>query len=219
MDTRTTAAVGGIGALAFMLVGIGLWHVAGALDSMTNANVSVALQSAPTSSTPQTTNPVAARVLPRVPRPLGTGSARASVEAEKTVSALVTVAGVGTLNNLIALKSDLTCAISTLGSPLARTGTVYLSEGNLRGDFATTIDGRTLESSMLETGGYLYAWMAIGTHGVRLLAASTASGSAVVSYGGINPTQELSYSCNLWKADASRFAPPANIAFTDTLGN
>ena len=220
MDTRTTAAVGGIGMLAFMLVGIGLWHVAGVLDSMTNADVSVALQAASSTTGSQITEegPVPP-LLPRVPRRIGTGAVSASAGSEKIVSAPVTVAGVGTLDNLLTYKSDLTCAVTTLGTALPRTGTVYLSDGDLRGDFNITVDGRSLHSSMIDAGGYLYAWMDAGTHGVRLLAASSVSGSAIVSYGGVNPVQEISYSCNLWKAGHTQFAPPSSIAFTDTAGN
>lgn len=217
MNTRTTAAVGGIGVLAFMLVGIGLWHVAGVLDSVTNANVDVALQAATETPAQQGAVTPAARVLPRLPRPIATGAASAATETEQTVSEPVSVAGVGTLMSLLSFRSNLTCAVSTTGPGLYRAGTVYVSDGELRGDFVTT--GSGVRSSMIDAGGYLYAWMSAGTHGVRLLAASSASASAIVAYGGINPIQQVSYSCNLWKADLSEFTPPSAVTYTDTAGN
>ncbi len=222
MNTKATAVVGSIGLIAFSLVGAGLWHIAGVLDMQAGARIAAlaaATSSAPSASA-TTTTVVAIQRLPRFPRRAQSdASASSSVGVEEVVSAPVEVTGIGSLNHLMGLGSNLTCSVSTTGPAPRRFGTAYLSGSLARVNLNTVIGSSDLSSAMIDADGYLYVWMPVGTHGIKLLAASGASGSAAVSYGGIDPSQTLSYSCNLWKTDTSLFVPPQNIAFTDTAGN
>lgn len=222
MNTKATAAVGSIGLIAFSLVGAGLWHIAGVLDMQAGARVAAlasATSSAP-SVTASATPAVAIQRLPRFPRRAqADASASSSIGVEEVVSAPVEVTGIGSLNYLMGLGSNLTCSVSTIGPTLRRSGTAYLSGSLARVSLNTAVGNSTFSSAMIDAGGYLYVWAQGGTHGIKLLAASGASGSAAVSYGGVDPSQTLSYSCNLWKTDASLFVPPQSIAFTDTAGN
>ncbi len=84
---------------------------------------------------------------------------------------------------------------------------MYVADGEMRVNFAHT--------SMIDDGAYFYAWTDGASQGLKLLAASSASGSAIAANGGFDPASNISFACNPWTANMSVFVPPASISFSN----
>ena len=112
--------------------------------------------------------------------------------------------GIGSLLYLLGLRQSLVCSVKTESGTM-RSGTLYVAAGMARANFTN--------SSMIDDGSYLYAWTMGATTGTKLPAPLGVSGSAIVSKGGVDPTTDLSFSCNPWAADASVFVPPTSVSF------
>ena len=116
------------------------------------------------------------------------------------------ISGITPLAYLFSLKQSLLCAIQTTDS-YKRSGTMYVADGKMRVNFART--------SMIDDGMYFYAWTDGAAQGLRLLAASSASGSAIAGSGGFDPASNISFACNPWTANMSVFVPPASVSFSN----
>ncbi len=157
------------------------------------------------SSTPATTTPSTAS---SGTTHKTTASKPSSTQAAPKASAQV--GGVGSLNELVAFKQSLSCSFAT-ESGTRRSGTLYIAGGELRANFT---DGM----SMINDGLHYYAWENGATTGLKLSSSMSVTGSVLASHGAIDPTASLSYACNPWTTDASVFAPPASVTFTNSSG-
>ncbi len=136
----------------------------------------------------------------------GSGTAqRTTVPAPAPAKA----SGVTPLSYIFSLKQSLVCSIRTTGTSIQRSGTMYIADGEMRANFTS--------SSMIDDGTYLYVWQGGASKGLKLLAASSASGSAIASNGGFDPSTPLSFACNSWTKNASLFTPPASVSFSNSL--
>lgn len=124
----------------------------------------------------------------------------------------------GSLVDLINGGSNVTCNFNTPTDEngFSNKGTVYISSGNMRGDFVTTTDGKVTNMSMIRNGNDNYIWGDEMETGIKMtlsqedLAAETNETSKYVDL-----NQKLDYKCNPWGVDQSKFNPPSNIKFTD----
>ena len=146
--------------------------------------------------------PVAATSTPKaaVKSPTKTASTPAPVPTKPTAK----TAGIASLSFLLGLKQPLICSVKTMSGP-ARSGTAYVAMGMARANFTS--------SSMIDDGTYLYAWTNGAATGLKLLAASSVSGSAIASNGGVDLATNLSFSCNPWITDTSFFVQPSSVSF------
>lgn len=119
------------------------------------------------------------------------------------------VVGITPVSYLFSLKEPLVCSFKTTGTSAQRSGTLYVADGKMRANLAT--------ATMLDDGMYLYVWASGATSGLKLLAASSVSGSAMASNGGFDLATPLSFACNPWTKDASVFVPPSSVSFSNTL--
>ena len=173
----------------------GVWYLSSRPQGWSDVAVPVASTTAPVStSTVQT--PTAAKPAP----------VRTTTKPTPPVPAKVT--GVGPLSYLFGLKQSLVCSISTR-TGTKRSGTMYVAGGQMRVNFSN--------SSMIGDGTYLYVWTTGATKGLKLLAASSAAGSAIAMNGGFDPAYDISYGCNPWSVNASVFALPAQVSFSNSL--
>lgn len=162
-------------------------------------------------NTPSASAPAApvATTTPATTTPKTTTTKAAAPATKKPVAATsAKIAGVGTIPYLISLKQDLVCTVKTM-SGYSRIGTMYISGGKMRGNFAG--------SSMIDDGTHLYAWMTGAIKGIVLLAGTSASGSAIAINGGVDLATDLSFACNPWTIDASVFTPPSSVSFFNSL--
>ena len=98
-------------------------------------------------------------------------------------------------------------------------GTVMVSAGKMRGDFAVTTDGKTTQSHMIVDGTTSYIWTEGQTTGFKMAfnpeATAQPAAPGAAPAGGINTDQKLDYTCNPGVADSSVFNLPAGINFME----
>ncbi|MFZ2167499.1 MAG: hypothetical protein WAV50_01365 [Minisyncoccia bacterium] len=138
-------------------------------------------------------------------QPSATSPVKKAGTTQKVAPAKVT--GLNPIAYLYSLKEPLVCSMKTT-SGYARAGTMYIANGKMRANLGS--------SAMIADGMYLYAWAQGASTGLKLLAATSASGSAIAAAGGFDPATPVSYSCNPWVADASVFTPPTGVSFSNT---
>jgi hypothetical protein len=106
-------------------------------------------------------------------------------------------------------------------------GTVYVSSGKMRGDFQSTDNGKTNASHMINDGTFVYVWSDGQKQGYKMSLESVKKEASQVSMApgnnssdktpsqAVNMKQQSDYSCGSWSADASVFAMPSGVTFTD----
>lgn len=119
--------------------------------------------------------------------------------------------GYGSIQSLIALRTDLICSISESKGATKRSGTVYIANDMMRGDFFTTT-----AISMIDNGTELYAWKSGNTQGIELSAVKSVDNAAIAIWGAIDPTENLNYICHPWIVNPDFFTLPMGIIFSAT---
>jgi len=105
-------------------------------------------------------------------------------------------------------------------------GTVYISDGKMRGDFQSQNSGKTESSHMLNDGSYVYMWTDGQSNGYKMsleivkqeaaqVTTSPSNGNSQQPSQTVNLQQKSNYSCGPWSANSSLFTVPANVTFTD----
>jgi hypothetical protein len=119
--------------------------------------------------------------------------------------------GSGTIASLMAMGS-VTCTVNVAGTNPS-SGTVYVSGGKMRGDFTTTIQGKSMHASMINDGTYMYSWSTMAPEGVKIKVTAGAAASGASAHAGVNPSTNVNYNCSPWTVDAGQFTPPSAISF------
>lgn len=124
----------------------------------------------------------------------------------------------GALKDLFTMGGSQTCTFSSKAGTES-SGTVYVSGGNVRTDFVTSIEnGSTQQMHMIVKDNTSYMWGdALQGQGIKMSFADitepTASGSQ--QQAGFDANQSVDYSCKPWVATASVFELPAGVQFSD----
>ncbi len=129
-----------------------------------------------------------------------------------------TNSAMNSLMNLITSGSNVTCDynLPTDENGYSVKGTVYLSQGNMRGDFVTITEGKSTNMSMIRKGNDNYIWGDAIEAGIKMtldpedLQTETNEASKYVDL-----NKEVDMRCNPWGVDQSKFNPPTNVKFTD----
>lgn len=124
----------------------------------------------------------------------------------------------GSIVDLIKGGSNVMCNFNTTDDEngYTNTGTIYISSGNMRGDFVTTKEGKATNMSMIRNGNDNYIWGDEMETGIKMTISTedlTEETNENSKYVDLN--QKLDYKCNPWGVDQSKFTPPSNIKFTD----
>ena len=139
-----------------------------------------------------------------------------ATEEMEEVMESTNVSGEGTLRALIALGQDLSCDFVYDDEETSRSeGTVYLSGEKMRGDFTITMDGAEMESHIIRDGATGYTWGTTPAGSVAImfeLSEEDVEGEAS-SEQSIDLDQNLTYDCDVWSVDESKFVPPADLDF------
>lgn len=97
-------------------------------------------------------------------------------------------------------------------------GKVFIADGNIRGDFATTVQGMNIDTSMIVRDGFVYTWTSLANMGYKAKETKDAEqGQAIATSGQFGWNSEMigDYDCDPWTVDASKFTLPANITFQE----
>lgn len=107
-------------------------------------------------------------------------------------------------------------------------GTLYIGDGKMRGNFQSTDNGKTTASHMINDGKYVYIWTDGQKNGYKMSTEIVKQQAAKVtiepgnntqsqapSSGPVNMNQQADYSCGSWSVDATQFILPQGVTFTD----
>lgn len=107
----------------------------------------------------------------------------------------------------------------TFDDSAGNSGTVYVGGGQMRGDFSSTVEGKTTVSHMIVDNQTSYLWMDDQTTGFKMaFDAATPTGTtnaAGQSETNLDVNQKVDYRCQSWVANTSLFALPSGIQFSD----
>ena len=110
------------------------------------------------------------------------------------------------------------CTVHQSVNNVDSVGTVYVSNGQMRGDFDVSTQGTKMTSSMIMKDGFMYSWSSSApTMGFKMAinnetAAASTGGTDVSAYG---YNQFGDYDCDAWSGDSSKFNLPASVKFTE----
>ena len=123
------------------------------------------------------------------------------------------------LNSLLSSGRSVACTFFKTDASGDTSGTVYISGGQMRGDFVTKLKtGAQTDAHMIQKGNKSYMWSsAQGDQGIVMTsqesqAQNTPSGQADM---GVDMDEALDYKCADWSGDASKFTLPSTVTFTD----
>lgn len=144
-----------------------------------------------------------------------------SVDGVGTPEGKKPVSGVGSLKELQTQGKDFECQIVSVqpGTEGNIEGTLFLSKGNLRGDFmvpAPEFGGKIL-SSMITGGTSLYVWTKIENDTFGFKSDLTNEKTKQIDTKEPVPLDaQVQYTCTEWTlVDGSVFVPPAEVQFKD----
>ncbi len=123
----------------------------------------------------------------------------------------------GPLASLFAMSGSYTCTINSRDPNSATDGTVYISNGSVRGDFVSSVSaggGQNVQAHMIKTGNDAYIWSDTMPQGIKMNAAVMMSGSgSSANSAAFDPNVSVNYSCVPTTADASLFIAPVDVQF------
>ncbi len=101
------------------------------------------------------------------------------------------------------------------------TGTVFLSDGKIRGDFDIAVQGMNLKTSLIVKDDFTYTWTSMSPVGRKMKVdaeGETGASNGVVDNGGSYSWNDQligDYNCVDWNVDNSVFELPAGIQFQE----
>jgi hypothetical protein len=151
---------------------------------------------------------------------LAGGGAYVYTQSDTTASVETTSehAAMGTLKDLMAQGSS-KCTVTNTVANSESTGTVYIGDGKMRGDFTTvtTNPAMTVESHMISDGEMIYTWSNQMPQGIKMSVSATAAPNADAAANAQVDmyNAQVNYDCDSWNVDASQFEVPATVEFMD----
>lgn len=139
-------------------------------------------------------------------------------QTSNTTSGQENGSAMNSLVDLLAGGGNVTCNFDVPSDENGNSskGTVYISNGNMRGDFQTTQDGKVTSMSMIRKGNDNYVWGDGMETGMKMtLSPEDLKGKTNEASKYVDLNKKVDYRCNPWGVDSSKFNPPSNIRFTD----
>lgn len=113
-------------------------------------------------------------------------------------------------------KGSYECTVNQYVQNIESKGTVFISNGKIRGSFATNVGGTNVDSNLIVKDGFTYVWSSMtGNLGFKspvVEGEGDTSASASGSYSW-NGNQIGDYDCKPWTLDNSKFELPAGVEF------
>lgn len=94
-------------------------------------------------------------------------------------------------------------------------GTTYITTGKMRGDFNSTVSGKTTGTHMIVDGKTSYMWVDGQTTGFKMSFDPQSVDTKAPSEQAIDMNKTLDYNCSPWAVDNSLFTTPTGVKFTD----
>src|SRR5688572_701932 len=97
------------------------------------------------------------------------------------------------LKAMLASGGSRKCDITSGNSAAFSSGTVYVSDGKMKGEFTTTSNGQSMKAYMISDGEYMYSWTDITSSGFKFPITQTESQETEQNSVDIN--QEIDWNC------------------------
>ncbi len=96
-------------------------------------------------------------------------------------------------------------------------GTVYASQGELRGDFDPVMkpNVRSVPTHLILGKSQTFVWSDAKNTGHSFVRGMEGGNDHVLEVIPLSPIEPLSVSCSVWQRDAERFTPPSDVSITD----
>ena len=108
------------------------------------------------------------------------------------------------------------CTVHQSVNNVDSVGTVYVANGNMSGQFDTTVQGQTMTSNMIMKDGYMYSWSSMSPNmGFKMAIAANTGNNGTMANAYADTPQFGDYDCKAWSGDPSKFTPPATVKFTE----
>ena len=121
--------------------------------------------------------------------------------------------GPTSLKSLLALGFPQTCEFTRNDKGEETSGIIYTDGKQMRGDFDTIGEGKTIRSHMIVDNETIYAWTEGDNVGIKMELNATPDGDR--STQGVDVDEQLDYRCRTWPTDSSLFRLPDDVEFTD----
>lgn len=126
-----------------------------------------------------------------------------------------TATGPKSLKDLLAAGVPQKCTFKDLSNSVDMQGTSYISGGKVRGDFSTTVEGKTTSGHSIFDGKTSYVWMDGTSTGFKMeIDPSLTTAPESNNQQGLDLNKSIDYSCSPWLTDQSLFNPPEDVTFT-----
>lgn len=122
----------------------------------------------------------------------------------------------GSIKSLLGSGRNVTCTITYPEN--GGSGTIFVANTKMRGDFTTVADTNTVESHMVSDGQFMYMWSGNQGTKISIEEATKVSGSpspGTTQSQGADINENVDMKCSSWSVDESKFAIPADVKFTD----
>ena len=107
------------------------------------------------------------------------------------------------------------CTFKDLIDEVNTEGTTYVASGKMRGDFSTTIEGKTTTGHTVYDGTTSYVWMDGNSTGFKMdIDPNETTSSESETQQGLDLNKTIDYNCSAWLPDQSLFTPPDDVTFT-----
>jgi len=116
-------------------------------------------------------------------------------------------------------KNAYKCSVTQYVNNTETTGTFYLNNGLMRGEYNTKVAGLDIDSFFIVRDGYNYSWSpSLPQSAVKIKSVATTAQNPQVDVSGqyvFNGEQIGDYDCQSWAPDESKFILPSDIVFRE----
>ena len=125
--------------------------------------------------------------------------------------------GVTTLADLWKKGGNHICTV-TMADPNANAqGVVYIADSSIRADFNASVvelGNKMITTSMIAKDGMVYTWTNMYPQGMKAKMTLNETSSQSTE-GAFTPNAKVSYACNSWTVDTSKFELPTAVTFVE----
>ena len=121
--------------------------------------------------------------------------------------------GIKSLRDFASLGSNQECTFSD--SESENKGTMYIGNGDVRGDFESNLGGKKVISHMIQDENGMFIWTDGEKQGFKVSLESMDELAGKVDTTGFDLNKEVDYSCKPWSVVSSFFDAPKEIEFQD----
>jgi hypothetical protein len=94
-------------------------------------------------------------------------------------------------------------------------GAAYIANGKMRGDFSTSIEGKTTNGHMIYDGKTSYIWTDGMNTGFKMdIDINKEQPTEKDTTQGLDINKDINYTCSPWVIDQSQFTPPTTVNFS-----